>query len=319
MLAAIDCWYLTGPTASGKTAVGIELARLLNAEIISLDSMAVYRGMDIGTAKPTADERQAAPHHLIDILQPNEQFSVADYRARALVLIDEIKRRGREVLFVGGTPLYLKAMLRGIFEGPAANWELRRRLEAEARDYGVESLHEQLSRVDPTSASRLHPNDARRIIRALEVYEQTGAPISALQKQFGVGRPAEECRVFVLDWPRAQLYDRVNRRVDWMFKAGLVEETRRLIATYGRLSRTARQAVGYREVIEHLAGHLDLAATIELVKTRTRQFAKRQLTWFRSLSECRGVVVAELFDPTAVARRIADIGRAGKPFPHSTP
>ncbi len=205
MRDAIDCWYLTGPTAGGKTAVGVEMARLIDAEIISIDSMAVYRGMDIGTAKPTAAERQAVPHHLIDILVPNEQFSVAQYRERALAAIEDITRRGRAALFVGGTPLYLKAMLRGIFKGPPADWDLRRRLEAEALDIGLESLHARLAQIDPLAAQRLHPNDARRIIRALEVFEQTGTQISTLQKQFDVGRPASECRVFVLEWPRAAL------------------------------------------------------------------------------------------------------------------
>jgi tRNA dimethylallyltransferase len=320
---ATDCWYLTGPTASGKTAVGVELARLLNAEIVSLDSMAVYRGMDIGTAKPTTDERQAVPHHLIDILAPNEQFSVAAFRARALETIADIRRRSREVLFVGGTPLYLKATLRGIFEGPPADLETRRRLEANARQTGIESLHARLATVDPAAAKRLHPNDARRIIRALEVFEQTGTPISVLQRQFDVGRTAAECRVFVLDWPRAKLYERINRRVDDMFGSGLVEETRRLVERYGQLSRTARQAVGYREVIEHLEGHRDLVQTIEWVKNRTRQFAKRQLTWFRSLSECRTIPVSEPFDPSSVARQIVELGRTSSvasetPAPQST-
>jgi tRNA dimethylallyltransferase len=311
MSDAIDCWYLTGPTASGKTAVGVELARLLDAEIISLDSMAVYRGMDIGTAKPTSDELQAVGHYLIDILAPNEQFSVAAYRARALEAIQDIRGRGREVLFVGGTPLYLKAMLRGIFEGPPADLKIRRRLEGEAQQIGIDSLHARLAAVDPAAAKRLHPNDARRIIRALEVFEQTGTPISVLQRQFDIGRTAAECRVFVLEWPREQLYERINRRVEEMFAAGLVEETRRLLTADGKLSSTARQAVGYREVIEHLEGHRDLVQTIELVKTRTRQFAKRQLTWFRSLSECRIVPVVEALDPTAIARHIVELGRGG--------
>jgi tRNA dimethylallyltransferase len=301
-------WYLSGPTASGKTAVGIELARLLDAEIISLDSMAVYRGMDIGTAKPTAAERAAVPHHLIDVIEPSENYSVAQYRQAALASIRDIRSRGREVLFVGGTPLYLKAMLRGIFEGPPADWPLRRRMLDESRgDPTV--LHRRLQTVDPAAALRLHPNDTRRLIRALEVFEATGSPISALQQQFEVGRAADECRVFVLDWPRSDLNERINRRVEAMFAAGLVEETRRLIESAKPLGRTARQAVGYREVLEHLAGRLDLAKTVELAKLRTRQFAKRQLTWFRSLSECRWVAVGERLDASAVARRILDMGQ----------
>jgi tRNA dimethylallyltransferase len=301
-------WYLTGPTASGKTVVGIELAQRLNAEIISLDSMAVYRGMDIGTAKPTANERAAVLHHLIDIVEPSENFSVAQYRRAALEAVQEIRRRGREVLFVGGTPLYLKAMLRGIFEGPPADWTRRRRLMDEA---GVDpsALHRRLQEVDPAAAARLHPNDTRRLIRAIEVYEATGTPISSLQRQFEIDRPADECRVYVLQWPRDVLHERIDLRVEAMFAAGLVEETRRLLHPDRPLGRTARQAVGYREVIAHLAGERDLAATIELVKLRTRQFAKRQLTWFRSLSECRNVPVVEPWDANEIAQRILSQGR----------
>ena len=305
-----DFWYLTGPTASGKTAVGIELARLLGAEIVSLDSMAVYRGMDIGTAKPTSGERAAVPHHLIDIVEPSDDFSVAQYREAALSTAEAIQRRGHEVLFVGGTPLYLKAMLRGIFEGPPADWSLRRRLMDEARADPTE-LHRRLQSVDPAAAARLHPNDTRRLIRAIEVHETTGTPISALQRQFEIGRPADECRVFALEWPRETLRERIDRRVDAMFAAGLVDETRRLLHAEKPLGRTARQAVGYREVIEHLAGKLDLPATIELVKLRTRQFAKRQLTWFRSLSECRNVLVAEPFEARQIAQQIRQQDRVG--------
>ncbi len=298
-------WYLTGPTASGKTAVGSELARLLDAEIISLDSMAVYRRMDIGTAKPTTAERAAIQHHLIDVVDPSENFSVAQYRQDALGAMDEIRTRGREVLFVGGTPLYLKAMLRGIFEGPPADWTIRHRLLDAAKDDPT-ALHRRLQAVDPAAAARLHPNDTRRLIRALEVYEITGSPISALQQQFDVGRLADQCRVFVLDWARGELNERINRRVDAMFAAGLVDETRRLFDAARPPGRTAQQAVGYREVIEHLHGERGLAETIELVKLRTRQFAKRQLTWFRSLSECRAVAVAEPFDPKQVAAHICE-------------
>jgi tRNA dimethylallyltransferase len=302
-----DYWYLTGPTASGKTSVGIELARFLGAEIVSLDSMAVYRGMDIGTAKPTIAERAAVPHHLIDFVEPGDEFSVAQYREAALTTAKAIRRRGREVLFVGGTPLYLKAMLRGIFAGPPADWTLRQRLMEIARADPTE-LHRRLQSVDPTAAARLHPNDARRLIRAIEVHESTVKPISSLQQQFEIGRSADECRVFVLQWSRDVLHERIDRRVEAMFAAGVVEETRRLFSAERSLSRTARQAVGYREVIEHLAGKLDLAVTIELVKLRTRQFAKRQLTWFRSLSECRSVPVSEPFDVKHIAEQIYEHG-----------
>jgi len=198
--------------------------------------------------------------------------------------------------------------LRGIFQGPPADWDFRRRLEDEAHREGPDYLHRRLAEVDPVAAKRLHPNDTRRLIRALEVHEKTGQPISRLQEQFETGRSAEACRVFVLDWPTAQLNGRINRRVDAMFAAGLVEEVRDLLEGPHPLSKTAAQALGYREVIEHLEGERGLSETIELVKTHTRQFAKRQRTWFRSLSECRFIPVEDPIDPAEVARRIREAG-----------
>jgi len=305
-----DCWILTGPTAGGKTAVGIELALRLGAEIVSLDSMALYRGMDIGTAKPTVQQRNIVPHHLIDIVDPDEDFSLARYLESAALVVSDIRRRHREVLFVGGTPLYLKGLLRGIFQGPSADWDLRRRLLDEARQQGTDFLHQRLAQVDPLSASRLHPNDTRRLVRALEVFERTGRPISELQQQFDQGRSADECRAFVLDWPREELNSRIHARVHAMFAAGLVDEVRRLLARPSPISTTARQAVGYREVIEHLEGRHDLPQTLELVCQHTRQLAKRQNTWFRSLRECRFVPMAEPTDPQRLATRIIEQARA---------
>jgi tRNA dimethylallyltransferase len=199
----------------------------------------------------------------------------------------------------------LKGLLRGIFQGPAADWELRRQLEEEARRTGPESLHRRLAEVDPAAALRLHPNDTRRLIRALEVFAKTGQPISRLQQQFETARAAGQCRVFVLDWPREELAARIDSRVRAMFAAGLVEEVRRLLAGPQPLGKTARQAVGYREVIEHLDGVRGLAETIELVETHTRQLAKRQGTWFRSLSECRLTPVSGAIDARQIAARIA--------------
>ncbi len=306
--AALACWYLTGSTAAGKTGVGLELARLLDAEIISLDSMAIYRGMDVGTAKPTADQRRQAPHHLLDLIDPHEEFSVSQYVDAAHAAIRDIRGRGRQVLFVGGTPLYLKAMLRGIFQGPPADWTFREQVEEEVRDVGLAALHERLRQVDPLSAAKLHPNDKRRIIRALEVYKLTGQPISHLQTQFDEGTPAERCKVFVLQWPRDVLHRRIDARVGRMFALGLVQEVQRLLDRHGTLSRTAAQAVGYREVIAQLHGEQNLTETIELVKFRTHQFARRQETWFRSLSECRPVPQEDHLTPPEVAKRIAALG-----------
>ncbi|MEN6558648.1 MAG: tRNA (adenosine(37)-N6)-dimethylallyltransferase MiaA [Thermoguttaceae bacterium] len=301
---ARDAWFLTGPTASGKSSVGVELAGRIGAEIVSLDSMAIYRGMNIGTAKPSAAERRQVPHHLIDLVDPGEEFSLAQYVAAAARAAAEISSRGRRVLLVGGTPLYLKALLRGIFEGPPADWTLRRQLLAEAERRGPDWLHEQVARVDPEAAARLHANDARRLVRALEVFQKTGRPISQWQRQFDVERSTDECRVFVLQWSREDLALRIQRRCRQMFDDGLVEEVRGLLAR-GPFSRTARQAVGYREVIEHFEGRRGLTETIALVEQHTRQLAKRQETWFRSLSECRATPLAEPFDAAEIARRIA--------------
>lgn len=285
----LQFWYLTGPTASGKTSIGLVLAERLGAEIIALDSMSVYRGMDIGTAKPTPDQLARVPHHLVDIRNPDELFSVSDYLAEVGRLTAEIRGRGKEVLFVGGTPLYLKSLLRGMFEGPPADEAFRREVRAEAEVAGTEALHRRLRQVDPLSAAKLHPHDTRRIIRALEVYKLTGQPISHQQLEFEEGTPPDACRVFVLDWPRPILHQRINDRVTQMFDAGFVDEVQQLLTCFGTLSRTARQAVGYQEVIRHLTEGVSLGRTIEATKARTRQFAKRQITWFRSLSECRWI------------------------------
>lgn len=301
---ATDCWFLTGPTAGGKTEVGVELARRLGAEVVSMDSMALYRGMDIGTAKPTPEQRAAVPHHLIDAVEPHEDFSLAQYLDAAGRIVDDLRARGQKALFVGGTPLYLKGLLRGIFEGPPADWDLRRTLEAEEQSLGSGHLHRRLAEVDPKAAVKLHANDLRRLVRALEVYLKTGRPISQWQEQFDQGLPPEACRVFVLDWPREEICRRIDLRVERMFAAGLVEEVRGLLSLPKPLSHTARQAVGYHEVIEHLEGRLGLAEAVQFVQQHTRQFAKRQGTWFRSLSECRFVPVADQIDAAAVADRI---------------
>jgi len=306
----LRCWFLTGPTAGGKTEVGVELAARIGAEIVSMDSMALYRHMDIGTAKPTRRQRGEVPHHLVDVLEPHEEYSLAQYLAAAERAVADIRVRGREALFVGGTPLYLKGLLRGIFHGPPADWEFRRGLDEEARRRGPGFLHERLAEVDPRAARRLHPNDTRRIIRALEVFAKTGQPISAHQQQFDTGLPAAACRVFVLDWPKEELHARIDRRVDEMFAAGLIDEVRGLLDRGQPLSKTARQALGYREVLEHLEGRRSAEETVALVKTHTRQFAKRQRTWFRSLSECRFVPVSGTLGPQAVADQIIALGRA---------
>jgi tRNA dimethylallyltransferase len=304
-----QCWFLAGATACGKTATGIDLARELNAEILSLDSMAIYRGMDIGTAKPTVEEQAAASHHLIDLLEPSQDFSVAEYVTAAQNRCEEIVSRGRTPLFVGGTGLYLRSLLRGVFEGPSADHAIRERLERFVEQESPEALHSQLAVVDPASAARLHPQDKRRVIRALEVFELTGRPASEQLEEGPLPESERPRHVFWLSPPRAWLHDRINRRVDLMFAAGLVDEVRRLLAATGGLGRTASQALGYKEVAAYLAGELTLAACIDRVKTRTRQFAKRQETWFRNLVEARPVPIDGGESPRELAQKILDIAR----------
>lgn len=298
-----QCWFLAGPTAVGKSAAGLELAALLNAEIVSLDSMTLYRGMDIGTAKPSLAERQAVRHHLIDILDPHEEYSLAQYLVAAEQVCRAILARGRTPLFVGGTGLYLRTVLRGLFEGPEADWEFRRSLEGLASQ-DPQALHARLQAVDPESAARLHPHDTRRLIRALEVQHLTGVPLSVQQQQ--QARPANErpAHVLWLEPPRDWLYERIDRRVEVMFENGLVAEVRALLGPGKSLSRTARQALGYKEVIEYLSGARSLAETVSLIQQRSRHFAKRQQTWYRNLEECEALSIGP--DETAgeIARRL---------------
>jgi tRNA dimethylallyltransferase len=294
--SALDCWYLTGATCSGKTRIAVALAQQISAEIISLDSMAIYRDMDLGTAKPNAEIRAIVPHHLIDIRDPNEDYSLAQYYDAAHQAIAAIRERGKQVLFVGGTPLYLKSLLRGLYQGPEADWEFRKSIESELEQLDIGELRKRLLIFDPVAAHKLHPNDKRRMIRALEVYRVTGEPLSHQQTHFDEGCAATECRVFALRWPREKLHQRINERVDRMFAAGLEGEVRQILEKYGSLSRTASQAVGYAEVIALLAGQLDREVAVERVKVRTRRFARRQETWFRGLSECSWFEIGESTD-----------------------
>jgi tRNA dimethylallyltransferase len=279
---------LTGPTASGKSALALELAGPLNAEIVAMDSMTLYRGMDIGTAKPSTVDRQRVPHHLLDVLEPWQSSSVAWWLERAAGCCRDIETRGRRALFVGGTPLYLKALLCGLFDGPPADADIRARLEADAARDGAAALHARLARADPASAARLHRNDLRRIVRALEVLELTGRPLSDWQTQWRQA-PAADDRTphcVCLEVDRDALYARIDTRVDHMVAAGLLDEARALQACGHALSREAAQAVGYREAFDHLGGNTTLSEMVSRIQTRSRQLAKRQLTWFRALPQC---------------------------------
>lgn len=267
---------IAGPTAVGKTEVALRLAERLNGEIVSVDSMQVYRGLDIGTAKPTREESARVPHHLIDILDPNETFDAAQFLRRASDAIGDIQSRGRIAILCGGTGLYFKAWLEGIGQAPAGDPALRAQLE----QLPPETLLQELRKADPETFERIDRRNPRRVIRAVEVIRLTGKPFSEQRAR----RPAKPAAFFVLQRERADLHQRIDRRVDEMFVRGLVEETKRVMA-----SPAARQALGYRQVIEHLEGKRSLEETIALVKLRTRQYAKRQLTWFRHQAEATWV------------------------------
>jgi tRNA dimethylallyltransferase len=277
-----DCWFLSGPTASGKSSLAIPLARRLGAEIVSVDSMAVYRGLDVGTAKPTPEQREAVPHHLLDVVEAGEAYSVARWLTDAAEALAGCRARGRAILFVGGTPLYLRALRDGLAPLPPADPAIRAALAAEAGRLGPESLHARLATIDAAAAARIHPRDAKRTIRALEVAEMTGRPLS--EAFAPAPDPIFERRLLIVDRPRTALYRRIDLRVGEMFSAGIIAETRAALATPGGIGPTARQAAGYAETIALLEGRLDLAEAVRRTQQRTRQLAKRQLTWLRSFA-----------------------------------
>jgi tRNA dimethylallyltransferase len=273
---------VVGPTASGKSALALAIAEAAGAEVVSADSQQVYRGMDIGTGKLPVGERARVPHHLIDVIDPDEVMSAARFVALADAAIAGAAARGRPTVVAGGTGLYVRALLRGLFEGPAADLELRARLEAE----GAPALHERLRAVDPTAAARILPGDLRRLVRALEVHTLTGVPISTHQEAHGIraAPPRYPSRWVGLDPPRDELAARIDARVDAMFAAGLVDEVRGLAARHP-LDRRAFDAIGYREIRAHLAGQLSLDDARAQMKAATRRYARRQRGWFRTEPE----------------------------------
>jgi tRNA dimethylallyltransferase len=273
---------ICGPTATGKTAAGIALARTLGAEIISADSMQVYRRMDIGTAKPTAAERAAVAHYLIDVVDPDEAFDAARYAALAREKVLALHRRGVVPLIVGGTGLYIKALLHGLFRSDACDPAVRRRLAAEAETGGILELHAQLTACDPETARRLHPNDTARILRALEVFEVTGRPISGFHREHRFAEAPFDSLKIGLHLDREALYERIECRVNAMLAAGLEDEVRDLLsAGYGPQLKS-RQSIGYSHAAAWLAGRSGRDEGVRTLKRDTRRFAKRQMTWFRA-------------------------------------
>lgn len=273
---------IIGVTASGKGRLAFDLADSLGAEIISVDSMKVYRRMDIGTAKPPKEARENIKYHLIDVVEPSEAFNVSSFLDLAYDATEQIKSRGKRTIAVGGTALYIKALIYGLFEGPGSDEQIRAELQARAETEGLEQLHRQLTEVDPAAAERIGVKDRNRIIRALEVYEITGKPISSLQKQFDAERPLHNWTIIGLRRQRSIENSRMNQRAKKMIEAGLVDEVKALLSEEKPLSPQARCAIGYAEIINHLNGRISLDDAIELIKKNTRHFAKNQRTWFKT-------------------------------------
>lgn len=272
---------IVGPTAAGKSMIAMELARRFGGEIISADSMQVYRYMDIGTAKPSLKDRGEIPHHLIDVVLPDEDYNAARFRQDALKAAELIDGRGNRVIIAGGTGLYVRAFLSGIFEGPGKDSILRERLEKEAVVHGRRYLHERLSEVDPVSAKRIHPNHISRIMRALEVYYSTGRPISEFQSEHGFTENRFETLKIGVIKTRDGLYDAIEQRVQAMMRDGLLKETETLLSLgYGPGLKSMR-SLGYKEMTGHIEGKLTLGDAISELKKNTRNYAKRQITWFK--------------------------------------
>lgn len=284
---------IVGPTAVGKTELTLRLAEELDGEIISADSMQVYRGMDIGTAKATLAERERIPHHLIDLVEPGETFSAADYQRLSRLAVEDIAARGKLPIFSGGTGLYVKAAIDDYnFIEVENNYTVRDSLKQQVREAGLEALYKRLQSVDPRVALRLHSNDERRIVRALEVYETTGQTLSFWEQQKDVNTSVFDAILIGLNRPREELYARVNLRIEQMIKEGLVEEVKSLVDR--GLSFVAKQALGYKELLPYLEGRLTLEEAKELIKLQTRRYAKRQLTWFRADTRVKWVDVTNM-------------------------
>ncbi len=295
---------LMGPTASGKSALAMALAARFAAEIISVDSAQVYRGMDIGTAKPGAEQRRAVPHHLIDIIDPTARYSAAQFRVDALRLVREIASRGRVPLLVGGTMLYFKALREGLSELPGADAKIRAAIDAEAAERGWPALHAELARVDAATAARLAPNDSQRIQRALEVFRQTGTALSKLLGQRAEAPPFRFVQIGLVPADRAALHRRIAERFDSMLNAGLVEELEALRAKFAlSASMPSMRCVGYRQAWQFLEGEFDRASLRDRGVFATRQLAKRQLTWLRSMT---GLQVLDCFSER-LPERVAEI------------
>ncbi|OGU04034.1 MAG: tRNA (adenosine(37)-N6)-dimethylallyltransferase MiaA [Geobacteraceae bacterium GWC2_55_20] len=273
---------ICGPTASGKSELALKLSHELDAEIVNADSMQVYRGLDIGTAKPSREQLAEVPHHLVDVVEPDGTFSAADFAMAADAAIREISSRGKRAIVVGGTGLYIRALLKGLVDSPAGSAEMRAALQNEADRSGNAAMLEKLRLVDPELAAGLHPNNLVRIIRALEVHQLTGVPLSRQQQEHAFSTQRYHSLQIGISVERAELYERIERRVELMFAGGLLDEVRGLLsAGFGRELKALR-SIGYKEAVAHILGEIPLEEAVRLIKRDTRHYAKRQLTWFKA-------------------------------------
>jgi len=294
---------IVGPTAAGKTAVAIALAQKIGAEILSADSRQFYYWLDIGTAKPSPRERARVPHHFVDILPPEADYSAGEFSRQARQRIADLRHEGKNAVVVGGSGMYIQALLDGFFEPQARDKALQRQLKRRARERGSEALYAKLQRIDPERAAQLHPNDAHRIVRALEVFYATGQKFSDLQRQPRV--PADfDFRQFGLAWPREHLYARIEQRVEEMLQQGLEREVRALLARGISPETNALQTVGYKEMIQYIRGEIDFDEAVQQIKQHTRNYAKRQLTWFRKDPRIRWIEVQPGDTPEQIAEGI---------------
>lgn len=272
---------VVGPTGSGKTALGVALAKELGTEIVSADSMQFYRGMEIGTGAPSADELAAVKHHFVGHLTPDQRMSAGEYQIQARKVVQSLNEQGKPAVVVGGSGLYIQALIDGLFDGPGRDETVRARLEEERESTGVEALYERLQSVDPEYAAVIERTDPIRVVRALEIYELSGEPASKLYAEHQAKQVSLESRQFLIDYPREVLYDRINRRVDGMLEAGLLDEIKALVDAGYEADVRKLKSLGYREMLSYVMGERGFDEAVEQMKKYTRRYAKRQLTWFR--------------------------------------
>lgn len=297
---------VVGPTGSGKTALGIEIAQALNTEIISADSMQFYRGMEIGTGAPSPEELAAVPHHFIGHLSPNQEMSAGDYEIEARAVVKRLNDAGKPAVVVGGSGLYIRTLVDGLFDGPSKDQDIRDRLEAEAETAGIATLYARLESVDPEYAKIISENDLRRIVRALELYEIAGEPASVQYARHQASLDTMSSLQFLIDFPREELYDRINRRVDMMLEMGLVNEVKALVEQGFAADIMRLKSLGYREILSYVQGERPYDEAVDLMKMYTRRYAKRQLTWFRGDERADFMSTQEMSDNASRVAHILD-------------